>query len=227
MPDFTAVFTQERDHWRDRAEAAEAELERERARAREHLDARCRAEGRSEAWQRNADGWRQRATRAEAEVERLRSDHHEFTARLGYGDGHSEPAAPLAYMVEPIEVAFSEARDHQECARICESCGETLASTVCPECHGSGSAPCATAYSECGHCGGSGWIHEGCAERSYADLAAEVERLRGALDGLIEKWRYKGEFGWGPWQAGEGPDLEGCALDHAASELRDVLRGDQ
>lgn len=73
MSDFTSVFSQERDHWRSRAEAAEAELERERARAREHLDARCRAEGRSEAWQMNADGWKQRATRAEAEVERLRS----------------------------------------------------------------------------------------------------------------------------------------------------------
>ncbi|MGV0627187.1 hypothetical protein [Mycolicibacter minnesotensis] len=80
MPDFTSVFTQERDHWRDRAEAAEAELERERARAREHLDARCRAEGRSEAWQMNADGWRQRATRAEAEVERLRGALDELRA---------------------------------------------------------------------------------------------------------------------------------------------------
>lgn len=74
MPDFTSVFTQERDHWQARAEAAEAELERERARAREHIDARCRAEGRSEAWQMKADGWRQRATRAEAEVERLRCE---------------------------------------------------------------------------------------------------------------------------------------------------------
>lgn len=81
MPDFTSVFSQERDHWRSRAEAAEAELERERARAREHLDARCRAEGRSEAWQMNADGWRQRATRAEAEVERLRGALEAVEAR--------------------------------------------------------------------------------------------------------------------------------------------------
>ncbi|MDQ2628396.1 MAG: hypothetical protein M3Y90_15560 [Actinomycetota bacterium] len=28
MPDFTSVFTQERDHWQARAEAAEAEVER-------------------------------------------------------------------------------------------------------------------------------------------------------------------------------------------------------
>jgi len=52
-----------------------AKIERERERAQEHIDARLRAEGRSEAWQRNADGWRQRATSAEAEAERLRADH--------------------------------------------------------------------------------------------------------------------------------------------------------
>lgn len=38
MPDFTAVFTQERDHWQGRAETAEAEVERLRA---EHDPGHC------------------------------------------------------------------------------------------------------------------------------------------------------------------------------------------
>ena len=36
-------------------------------------------------------------------------------------------------------------------------------------------------------------------------LAAQVARV----ESLAEDWRYKGQFGWGPWQIGEGPDPEG------------------
>jgi hypothetical protein len=44
-----------------------------------------------------------------------------------------------------------------------------------------------------------------------------------AVEVLAEGWRYKGEFGWGPWQSGEGPDIEGQILDEVASKIRAVL----
>lgn len=56
------------------------------------------------------------------------------------------------------------------------------------------------------------------------DIAAIKTQARAGLVepllALAEKWRYKGEFGWGAWQEGEGPDQEGLALDNAAAELR-------
>ncbi len=57
-------------------------------------------------------------------------------------------------------------------------------------------------------------------------LATEVERLRAAVErvrAVAEAWRYKGEFGWGPWQAGEGPDHEGYILDQAAYRILAAL----
>lgn len=123
-----------------------------------------------------------------SKLEGLRREHLAFTSRLGFGDGVCEPAATLAEMVDPIESAFTEGRDHQECPRTCEQCGETLAHTQCPECHGSGcNAPlceASGAYAECEQCGGSGWLHDGCAELSYADLVAEIEKLRRAAKTL-------------------------------------------
>ena len=69
-----------------------------------------------------------------------------------------------------------------------------------------------------------------------AEIAeAEVERLTAERDALAaqvarveklaEDWRYKGQFGWGPWQIGEGPDPEGYVMDHCASALRAALSG--
>lgn len=55
---------------------------------------------------------------------------------------------------------------------------------------------------------------------------SEVERLRETLarvERLAEDWRYKGEYGWGPWQSGEGPDEEGYVMDHCATALRAAL----
>lgn len=52
-----------------------------------------------------------------------------------------------------------------------------------------------------------------------AALRATVERVKA----LAESWRYKGEFGWGAWQEGHGPDQEGYFLDGAASQLRAAL----
>ncbi len=44
-----------------------------------------------------------------------------------------------------------------------------------------------------------------------------------AVHALAEEWRYKGEYGWGPWQAGDGPDIEGQILDAAADRLSAAL----
>lgn len=57
------------------------------------------------------------------------------------------------------------------------------------------------------------------APTDQARLLAAIQ----AVDELIEEWRYKGEFGWGPWQMGEGPDFEGYILDNAAAEMRNKL----
>ncbi len=54
-------------------------------------------------------------------------------------------------------------------------------------------------------------------------LAAQVARV----EALAEEWRYKGQFGWGPWQIGEGPDPEGYVMDHCASALRAALAGSE
>lgn len=51
--------------------------------------------------------------------------------------------------------------------------------------------------------------------------ASKLERV----EALIEKWRYKGEFGWGAWQEGYGPDQEGLILDDAAAKLRRAIDG--
>ena len=80
------------------------------------------------------------------------------------------------------------------------------------------------------------WSHHDIPELA-AEKVAEVERLtaeRDALaaqvarvEALAEDWRYKGQFGWGPWQIGEGPDPEGYVMDHCASALRAVLAGSE
>ena len=123
-----------------------------------------------------------RADRAEAEVADLRQKWLTFTSALGFGNNRTEPAAELSEMIDPIERAFSDARDHQECAVICELCGDPLAAKTCDECHGSGCLPNSRlAYLECGTCAGVGKVHEGCVEKSYAELVAEVAELRAEL----------------------------------------------
>lgn len=52
-----------------------------------------------------------------------------------------------------------------------------------------------------------------------AESEAIIERVRG----LAERWRYKGESGWGAWQEGNGPDQEGWYLDQCAADLRVAL----
>ena len=68
-------------------------------------------------------------------------------------------------------------------------------------------------------------------------LISEVARLTAERDSLVaqvarvealaEEWRYKGQFGWGAWQLGEGPDPEGYVMDHCASALRAALAGSE
>lgn len=138
--------------------------------------------------------------RLTAEIDRLNQERFAFTDKLGYGDGVTEPAAELAELLDPIKAAFSEQRDHWECPRTCEQCGERLASTVCPECHGSGcNAPACEAsgaYAECEYCAGVGWVHDGCAEASYTDLADEVKKLRGTVERVYNIAAHTAIGGW-------------------------------
>lgn len=52
-----------------------------------------------------------------------------------------------------------------------------------------------------------------------AELRDRDEKLA-RVEALAEEWRYKGEFGWGAWQEGQGPDPEGYVLDTCAGEIR-------
>lgn len=70
------------------------------------------------------------------------------------------------------------------------------------------------------------WYDKGDAEFIAASRAI-VPRLIAAVEAVLtlaEAWRYKGEYGDGPWQLGEGPDESGEALDYAASQLRAAVR---
>lgn len=141
----------------------------------------------------DADGWPNdtpdvlralvtRVREAEAERDRLRTEHHAFTDSLDYGDGRTEPAAPLADLVEPIQEAFDGQREHQECPVLCEGCGERLAATRCEHCNGSGQWSSLSGYRECEYCAGAGRVHAGCAEASYTDLVTERDEARAQLD---------------------------------------------
>lgn len=66
------------------------------------------------------------------------------------------------------------------------------------------------------------WYDKGDAEFIAASRTL-VPRFIAAVEAVLtlaEAWRYKGEYGDGPWQLGEGPDESGQALDEASSQLR-------
>jgi hypothetical protein len=68
--------------------------------------------------------------------------------------------------------------------------------------------------------------HHATSDADAALIVAAVNALPGltaalrAVLALADEWRYKGEYGWGPWQAGEGPEIEGAVLDDASHRLR-------
>lgn len=128
-------------------------------------------------------GWAEHVSAIKAEALReAREEVRAFSQAIGFGDGVTEPSATLAQMVDPILQALSDGREHVECAILCELCGERLADKECPQCHGGGCLPNAQlAYLECDTCAGAGKIHEGCVEKSYAELAAEsrADRIGG------------------------------------------------
>lgn len=67
------------------------------------------------------------------------------------------------------------------------------------------------------------------APSDVAYLLAELRKRDEALAAvavLAETWRYKGEYGWGAWQEGHGPDQEGTILDGVSSALRAAIKGD-
>ncbi|GAA2159267.1 MULTISPECIES: hypothetical protein [Glycomyces] len=144
----------------------------------------------------------------------------EFTSALGFGDDKTERAARLPEIADNVAEAFSAARDHDDCPVYCDLCGETLASTECEHCHGSGCGPRTAegAYDECDHCAGVGKVHEGCAQKSYADLVAErdaalarveeLERQLAAVDAVHKPKRlYTTDDGEGSWStAGQCAD---------------------
>lgn len=54
-------------------------------------------------------------------------------------------------------------------------------------------------------------------------VASAATEREAELRALADEWRYKGEFGWGAWQEGQGPDIEGQILDECASKILRVL----
>lgn len=128
---------------------------------------------------------REEAARADERAKVL-AEYHRMTSTLGFGDNQTEPAATPTELAEILEPLLGAARDHHECPIICELCGETLADKVCEHCYGSGCGPgtASLAYEECEWCAGAGKVHEGCVEKTYAELAqiaSERERPGGCV----------------------------------------------
>lgn len=58
------------------------------------------------------------------------------------------------------------------------------------------------------------------ADGALIEAAPKLLAALQAVEALAEQWRYKGEFGGGAWQEGEGPDQEGCVLDDVAAAIK-------
>jgi hypothetical protein len=158
-----------------------------------------------------------RAQQHEAEVDRLREEARAFSEALGYGDGRTEPAASLADLIDPLTEALADGREHIECPVHCGLCGERLAATTCALCRGGGCLPNPEqAYVECDECAGVGKVHLGCAEMTYAQLAARAE----AAEQTIQRVR---DLALG-WLRLAGQALDPDAREWSAAAGRSVLR---
>jgi len=119
-------------------------------------------------------------------LEAAEAVHRDLTHRLGFGNGITEPMADNDTIVEAFDAAMMDQRDHYECPIVCELCGETLADKPCPHCHGSGAnnalSQASLAYAECEWCAGAGKVHEVCVEKSYAELAADLEAAEAKVE---------------------------------------------
>ena len=89
------------------------------------------------------------------------------------------PEADPDAAVEHVAGLLFVVDTHVDCPVYCGGCGEVLADAWCDRCHGSGCGPgtATGAYEECEWCAGAGKVHVGCADRSYADLVDERDRL--------------------------------------------------
>ena len=89
------------------------------------------------------------------------------------------PEADPDAAAEHVAGLLSVVDTHVDCPVYCGGCGESLADAWCDRCHGSGCGPgtATGAYEECEWCAGAGKVHVGCADRSYADLVDERDRL--------------------------------------------------
>lgn len=107
---------------------------------------------------------------AEERSARIVREWDALCREMEWGDGVTEPQATPSDVLDSIKYDRDDARDHAECAVICQGCGEQLAATLCEHCGGGGTS--SSGPEECQWCAGAGKIHEGCAGKSYAELAA-------------------------------------------------------
>ena len=97
-------------------------------------------------------------------------------------------------------------------------CGEVF--TANPDLYGGNiAAPSGDLYPRSGYSPKDDMVFIANAPTDIARLVAALE----AVQKLAEEWRYKGEFGWGAWQEGYGPDPEGYVLDHASTDILNAI----
>ena len=117
------------------------------------------------------------------EADRLRIWQERVALAAGIADeveGRGvHPEADPDAAAEHVAGLLSVVDTHVDCPVYCGGCGEALADAWCDRCHGSGCGPgtATGAYEECEWCAGAGKVHVGCADRSYADLVDERDRL--------------------------------------------------
>lgn len=109
-------------------------------------------------------------SRPETREERIAREWDDLAIQLGYHDGgRTATPSDVGYQLMSDQL---DAQEHINSPRICEGCGEPLATKLCETCGGSGLVGSLDGMSGCDVCGGAGTIHVGCVQKSYAELAA-------------------------------------------------------